>query len=123
MIHLLIMMVERVGVIVIIGFLLAHTKVFRQFLRKQQGYKGKAVLIFIFSLFSIISNYTGIEIQGTIIRNEDLLLKVDPSSSIANTRIMGVEMGGLLGGPFVGLGVGLLAGVHRFMLGLSLIHI
>ena len=30
---------------------------------------------------------------------------------------MGVEMGGLLGGPFVGLGVGLLAGVHRFMLG------
>jgi two-component system, LytTR family, sensor histidine kinase LytS len=63
MIHLLIMMVERVGVIVILGFLLAHTKVFRQFLRKQQGYKGKAVLIFIFSLFSIISNYTGIEIQ------------------------------------------------------------
>src|SRR6478736_5292338 len=117
MIHLLIMMVERVGVIVILGFLLAHTKVFRQFLRKQQGYKGKAVLIFIFSLFSIISNYTGIEIQGTIIRNEDLLLKVDPSSSIANTRIMGVEMGGLLGGPFVGLGVGILAGVHRFMLG------
>ncbi|MED4619447.1 hypothetical protein, partial [Priestia megaterium] len=48
MIHLLIMMVERVGVIVILGFLLAHTKVFRQFLRKQQGYKGKAVLIFIF---------------------------------------------------------------------------
>ncbi|MGE1112141.1 LytS/YhcK type 5TM receptor domain-containing protein [Priestia megaterium] len=117
MIHLLIMMVERVGVIVILGFLLAHTKVFRQFLRKQQGYKGKAVLVFIFSLFSIISNYTGIEIQGTIIRNEDLLLKVDPSSSIANTRIMGVEMGGLLGGPFVGLGVGILAGIHRFMLG------
>ena len=34
MIHLLIMMVERVGVIVILGFLLAHTKVFWQFLRK-----------------------------------------------------------------------------------------
>ncbi len=54
MIHLLIMMVERVGVIVILSFLLAHTKVFRQFLRKQQGYKGKAVLIFIFSLLALL---------------------------------------------------------------------
>lgn len=54
MIHLLIMMVERVGVIVIIGFLLAHTKVFRQFLRKQQGYKGKAVLIFIFLFLALL---------------------------------------------------------------------
>lgn len=55
MIHLLIMMVERVGVIVIIGFLLAHTKVFRQFLRKQQGYKGKAVLIFIFLFLALLA--------------------------------------------------------------------
>lgn len=54
MIHLLIMMVERVGVIVILGFLLAHTKVFRQFLRKQQGYKGKAVLIFIFLFLALL---------------------------------------------------------------------
>ena len=34
--------------------LLAHTKVFRQFLRKQQGYKGKAVLIFIFLFLALL---------------------------------------------------------------------
>ncbi|MEK1831569.1 LytS/YhcK type 5TM receptor domain-containing protein [Priestia megaterium] len=116
MIHLLIMMVERVGVIVILGFCWHIQKFFGNFSANSKDIKEKLYL-FLFFLFSIISNYTGIEIQGTIIRNEDLLLKVDPSSSIANTRIMGVEMGGLLGGPFVGLGVGILAGVHRFMLG------
>lgn len=63
MIHLMIMMLERVGIIVILGFILAHTKLFRQAPQNQDGYKGKAVLISIFSLFSIISNYTGIEIQ------------------------------------------------------------
>ena len=30
---------------------------------------------------------------------------------------MGVEIGGLLGGPYVGIGVGILAGLHRLSLG------
>ncbi|MCY9159005.1 sensor histidine kinase [Bacillus atrophaeus] len=117
MIHLMIMMLERVGIIVILGFILAHTKLFRQALQQPASYKGKAVLITIFSLFSIISNYTGIEIQRNIILNNDWIFEIDPSSSIANTRIMGVEIGGLLGGPIVGAGVGLLAGLHRLSLG------
>ncbi|MCY8488001.1 sensor histidine kinase [Bacillus atrophaeus] len=117
MIHLMIMMLERVGIIVILGFILAHTKLFRQALQQPASYKGKAVLITIFSLFSIISNYTGIEIQRNIILNNDWVFEIDPSSSIANTRIMGVEIGGLLGGPIVGAGVGLLAGLHRLSLG------
>ncbi len=117
MIHLMIMMLERVGIIVILGFILAHTKLFRQALQNPDGYKGKAVLISIFSLFSIISNYTGIEIQRNMIVNNDWVLTIDPSGSIANTRILGVEIGGLLGGPFVGTGIGILAGLHRLSLG------
>lgn len=117
MIHLMIMMLERVGIIVILGFILAHTKLFRQALQNQDGYKGKAILISIFSLFSIISNYTGIEIQRNMIVNNDWVFTIDPSGSIANTRILGVEIGGLLGGPFVGAGIGILAGLHRFSLG------
>lgn len=117
MIQLMIMMLERVGIIVILGFILAHTKLFRQALQNPEGYKGKVVLISIFSLFSIISNYTGIEIQKHMIVNNDWVFTIDPSGSIANTRILGVEIGGLLGGPFVGAGIGLLAGLHRFSLG------
>ena len=97
MLHLIIMMLERVGIIVILGFVLAHTRLFRQALQQPESYKGKAVLISIFSLFSIISNYTGIEIQRNTIMNNDWVFQINPSGSIANTRIMGVEIGGLLG--------------------------
>ena len=48
--------------------------------------------------------------------NENWLQGVSSSSTIANTRIMGVGISGLLGGPIVGVGVGFIAGIHRYML-------
>jgi two-component system sensor histidine kinase LytS len=68
-------------------------------------------------VFTIVSNYTGIEIAGNTIMNENWLQGVSSSSTIANTRIMGVGISGLLGGPIVGIGVGSIAGIHRYMLG------
>ena len=117
MLDLVLMMIERVGLIVILGFLLSHIKTFRRLIQKQDGYKDKFMLICIFSLFTIVSNYTGIEIAGNTIMNENWLQGVSSSSTIANTRIMGVGISGLLGGPIIGIGVGLIAGIHRYMLG------
>jgi len=59
----------------------------------------KAFLIFIFGIFGIIGTYTGIPIKG----------------AIANGRVIGVFVGGLLGGPIVGTMSGLVAGGHRFL--------
>lgn len=117
MLDLVLMMIERVGLIVILGFLLSHIKTFRRLLHKQGGYKDKFMLICIFSVFTIVSNYTGIEIAGNTIMNENWLQGVSSSSTIANTRIMGVGISGLLGGPIIGIGVGAIAGIHRYMLG------
>lgn len=117
MLNLVLMMIERVGLIVILGFLLSHIKTFRRLLHKQDGYVDKLKLICIFSVFTIVSNYTGIEIAGNTIMNENWLQGVSSSSTIANTRIMGVGISGLLGGPIVGIGVGSIAGIHRYMLG------
>ncbi|HDR7781057.1 TPA: two-component system sensor histidine kinase LytS [Bacillus wiedmannii] len=117
MLNLVLMMIERVGLIVILGFLLSHIKTFRRLLHRQDGYADKLKLICIFSVFTIVSNYTGIEIAGNTIMNENWLQGVSSSSTIANTRIMGVGISGLLGGPIVGIGVGSIAGIHRYMLG------
>ncbi|KFN04509.1 sensor histidine kinase [Bacillus clarus] len=117
MLNLVLMMIERVGLIVILGFLLSHIKTFRRLLHKQYGCQDKLMLICIFSIFTIVSNYTGIEIAGNTIMNENWLQGVSSSSTIANTRIMGVGISGLLGGPIVGIGVGVIAGIHRYMLG------
>jgi two-component system, LytTR family, sensor histidine kinase LytS len=117
MISLLPLMLERVGILVIVAFLLSQLKSFRQIVQNEHRLTGKLLLIAVFGLFGIISNYTGIEIHHSSIVEQTWLMAVGPDSAIANTRIMGVGIGGLLGGPFVGLGVGLIAGVHRYTLG------
>lgn len=116
MLELLPLMIERVGILIILAFLLSRMRAFRQVVQNQHGMKEKLIFIFIFGSFGIISNYTGVEIEsGQITSQAWQTQSID--GAIANTRIMGVTIGGLLGGPFVGVGVGLIAGLHRLTLG------
>lgn len=55
----------------------------------------------VFSLLSIISSYYGTRIDG----------------ALASTRIVGTLMGGIIGGPWVGLSVGIIGALHRYNLG------
>jgi len=61
----------------------------------------KLVLALVFGLFSVLGNFIGIPIHG----------------ALANTRIVGPIAGGLIGGPLVGLGAGLIGGAVRYGLG------
>ncbi|MGG1676257.1 LytS/YhcK type 5TM receptor domain-containing protein [Neobacillus sp. NRS-1170] len=117
MIELLPLMLERVGILIIVAFLLSRMKSFREIIHNEHGIRAKVVMIAIFGVFGIISNYTGVKIGHGIITSQEWLSDMDSESAIANTRIMGVTMGGLLGGPIVGVGVGLIAGLHRLTLG------
>ncbi|WNB94045.1 sensor histidine kinase [Bacillus sp. NEB1478] len=117
MFELLPLMFERAGILVMVAFLLSRMKSFRQIVHQEHDRKEKMVLIVIFGVFGIISNYTGVEIHNGTIMSQTWQADVDYDAAIANTRIMGVAIGGLLGGPFVGLGVGLIAGIHRLTLG------
>ncbi|WP_409296238.1 LytS/YhcK type 5TM receptor domain-containing protein [Peribacillus sp. SCS-26] len=117
MINLIPLMIERVGVILMAVFLLSQIKSFRRIIHNEQGYKEKLVLIAFFGLFGIISNYTGIEIKHNTITENSWLIGVEPDSAIANTRIMGIAIGSLLGGPAAGIGIGLISGIHRYFLG------
>ncbi len=108
---------EKVGIIVIAAFLLSYMKPFRQMIGHEHEMSKKIMFIALFGTFGIISNYTGIEIGNHAMPEGDWHAEIAPDNAIANTRIMGVAIGGLLGGPFVGLGVGLIAGLHRYFLG------
>lgn len=115
--HLLPLMLERMGIIFIVAFLLSRLKSFQRIINNDQRISGKMLLIAVFGIFGIMSNYTGIEINPNSAAEHTWLLEVEPDSAIANTRILGIGIGALLGGPFVGLGIGLIAGLHRFTLG------
>ncbi|MGX6442917.1 LytS/YhcK type 5TM receptor domain-containing protein [Neobacillus sp. K501] len=111
------LMLEKVGIIVIVAFLLSQMRSFRHIIQTEQKRNEKIMLIFLFGCFGIISNYTGIEVHNNTIGRPEWLSDLDQESALANTRVMGIVIGGLLGGPVVGIGAGLVAGVHRLTLG------
>ncbi|UNL84975.1 sensor histidine kinase [Priestia koreensis] len=117
MISLIPLMIERVGVVLIVAFLLAQMKSFRKVIDQSQTVKEKMILVVIFGLFGVMSNYTGIKIHPNSITENSWLIAIEPDSAIANTRIMGITIGSMLGGPVVGVGIGLIAGLHRYLMG------
>lgn len=92
-------LLNNLGLIVMIAFLLTKIPQFQNLVMEENiGLKGKVLLAIIFGLFGILATYNGFPVEG----------------AIANARVVGVISGGLIGGPIVGIGAGLIAGVHRY---------
>ncbi|EGW36401.1 sensor histidine kinase [Desulfosporosinus sp. OT] len=91
----------NIGLIVTVAYLMTRTKLFRRMLRSKANTQEKVFLVLLFGIIGIAGTYTGVNIKG----------------ALANSRVIGVAVGGLLGGPLVGLCAGVLAGVHRTLLG------
>src|SRR3954464_3015718 len=107
MFNLAALMLEKVGIIVIVAYLLSQMKSFRHIIQTEHKTNERILLILLFGAFGIISNYTGIEVHYNSIDRAEWLSDLDQESALANTRVMGVVIGGLLGGPIVGVGAGL----------------
>ena len=95
-------LVAKVCVVIVFVYLVTRTRYFTEILDKQFNAKNKIVLILIFGIFAIYSTHSGIKL---------------PSGAIANIRDLGPIVSGLIGGPVIGLGAGLIGGVHRYFLG------
>jgi LytS/YehU family sensor histidine kinase len=118
MVDLISELIWRMCMIVTIAFLITRLKLFRQMIYQRLSWKGKIIMILVFGLFGIIGNYTGIEIHPEIpnLPSGDGT-NSDSFKAIADTRNIGVIIGGLIGGPAVGVGAGVIAGGHRYLLG------
>ncbi|WP_396136229.1 ECF transporter S component [Brevibacillus brevis] len=92
---------ERTAVLIVAALLFTRVRAFRSILNQQATWREKAVMVLIFSAISILGTYNGIWYQD----------------AIANSRVIGTVVAGLLAGPWVGLLTGLVAGIHRYSLG------
>lgn len=118
MLELLITMLERLGIIVMIAFVLTRFRFFREMiygeqLKRSQQYKA----ILFFGFFGIIGTYSGLAFNTDTLQFNRWASGLASDEAIANSRVIGVVLAGLLGGYKVGIGAGLIAGVHRFTLG------
>ncbi|OFI50061.1 histidine kinase [Floricoccus tropicus] len=115
MFELFILMMERVGLIILLAFLLVNVPYFKKILLSREKLSSKLQLILILGSFAIISNFTGVEISKNQIIPSNILTSINIGTSIANTRTLVIGVSGLVGGPFVGGAVGLIAGIHRVL--------
>lgn len=90
---------NKLGIIIVLIFFLSRIEVFKKLiLKKVISPYERIILALIFGGIGILGTYSGIPIMG----------------SLANSRIIAVMVAGILGGPVVGIGAGLIAGIHRW---------
>ena len=92
---------DRAALMLICLFFLIRIRLFRELLHKT-AHTAKELLAVsvIFSMFAIFSTWSGVPVEG----------------SLVNVRIIAVMSGGILFGPWVGGIVGIIAGVHRYLI-------
>lgn len=98
---LLLTLIDKICVIMVVAYLITRTRRFCEVLDGRITRENQAALILIFGGLSVFGTFSGVEIFGVI----------------ANVRDLGPMIGGLVGGPVVGLGAGLIGGGHRYLLG------
>lgn len=100
--YLAVQILYRISVIGMSAYLISQLPAFRYTLNHQlYHWKDKLLLILVFGLLSVLGNALGIPYQG----------------SLANNRIVGPIVAGLMGGPLVGMGAGLIGAIPRYFMG------
>ncbi|OGR14838.1 MAG: hypothetical protein A2097_11555 [Desulfobacula sp. GWF2_41_7] len=90
---------EHLGLICAAAFILLSSRTLQRVISRDLTRKDKLIFIIFFGAFGIFGTYDGNPINGVI----------------ANLRAISMIIAGLLGGPLVGFGAGLIAGGHRFL--------
>lgn len=118
MIELLITMLERLAIIVTIAFILTRFKFFRDMVYHHSLNRRQQLMAMVFfGFFGIIGTYTGLSLSTESLQFSRWTSGLAADEAIANSRVIGVVLAGLLGGYKVGIGAGLIAGIHRYFLG------
>ncbi|MEK3780068.1 LytS/YhcK type 5TM receptor domain-containing protein [Paenibacillus sp. FSL R5-0810] len=118
MFELLITMTERIGIIVTIAFIVTRLRFFRTMLSQDKlSSVQRLQAVLVFGVLGIVGTYTGITVSTESLAVNKWMLQVSEEEAIANSRVVGIAMAGLFGGWKIGLGAGLVAGLHRFTLG------
>lgn len=92
---------QATAVMATLAYLAMRLRVFRRLVALDVRPGDKVLFALAFGGLAILGTYLGIPVQG----------------AIANSRVVGAAVAGLLGGPWVGLAAGAIGGAHRYALG------
>lgn len=99
---LLLPLFERLFIVWALAYAFSQTALFWNMVRERTKKIDSIMFIILFSGISILGTYVGIPLDD---------------GAIANIRPLGAIVAGLIGGPWLGMIVGIIAGSHRWYLG------
>lgn len=115
---LTLLLVERMGMLLILTFVLTRLPLFRQLFDQEFSLKRAMYSSLLFGLFGILGTYAGIVVREDFTITSSLwLAPLQINEAIAHSALVGVVIGGLTGGLSVGLGAGILTGLHLYYIG------
>jgi two-component system sensor histidine kinase LytS len=118
MFELMLTMLERLGILVTIAFILTRFRFLRQMIQHENiGPRQQFLAILFFGFFAIIGTYSGLTFNADSLHFDRWANDLTQDEALANSRVIGIIISGLLGGYKVGIGAGLIAGVHRYTMG------
>lgn len=92
-------LLNQAGLIAIFAIAISQSRVIKRLLiRRKKSPRDLVVIVILFGSLGIAGTYMGVPVHG----------------AIANSRVVGVFVAGLIGGPLVGLLTGMVAGLHRW---------
>ncbi|MFA5400261.1 MAG: LytS/YhcK type 5TM receptor domain-containing protein [Dehalococcoidia bacterium] len=94
-------LLEQACLVIVVFYLLFQIRFFRRMLEGKPNLLDQLILAVIFGALAVYGTYSGVQTSG----------------AIANIRNLGPMIAGFLGGPWAGLGAGLIGGVHRYFMG------
>ncbi|MEJ8776600.1 LytS/YhcK type 5TM receptor domain-containing protein [Pseudogracilibacillus sp. ICA-222130] len=115
--ELTIILLERIGLLLVIAFVLTRIPSFKTMLYREFDAKTVMLHSFIFGVFGIVSSHFGLIFKDGAIINRGIVTVVQPDEMLISLSIIAIVIAGLLGGPLVGLGAGIIVGIHLGFLG------
>ncbi|WP_134702408.1 LytS/YhcK type 5TM receptor domain-containing protein [Ammoniphilus sp. YIM 78166] len=115
--QLTLLLFERVGILLILTFILTRIPLFRQLLDREVSFQTSLYFSIIFGTFGSAGIYAGVVVGEGQFNSSFWLTSLEAHEGLAHSALVGVVIGGLLGGPVVGVGAGMITGIHLYSLG------
>lgn len=110
-------LMERIGLLLVIAFVLTRIPNIRTLLYRESSRKVVFIHAIVFGIFAIVSSHLGFVFTEGFISEQIIIWNVEDDQLVVSLSLIAVVIAGLLGGPLVGLGAGIIAGVHLAFLG------
>ncbi|MGM8366712.1 LytS/YhcK type 5TM receptor domain-containing protein [Virgibacillus sp. W0181] len=108
---------ERIGLLLLFAFLLTRIPSLRYLLDRELNVQTIIYHSILFSVFGIAATQVGVVVTGLEVETHLWVFQLNENEMLVGSSLIAIVIAGLLGGPLVGLGAGLIIMLYLYTLG------